>query len=156
MPKGVYDHKHIKPKVYPAEMVAAVRELYDGGMTIREVADALGSTQKVIYRLMTNHNIPRRTPAKRHQAGPANHMWRGADAGYQALHLRVAAERGKPSHCEWCGATKGRFEWANLTGDYVDVLDYERLCASCHRFYDAARRRTTGRRTMPAVGGDAR
>jgi hypothetical protein len=155
VPKGVYPHTHIKPKVYPPEMVERVRSLYGEGLTIGEVAHAMGATPKVIYRLMTNHGIPRRKPAKRHQQGAANHAWRGDAAGYQALHLRVAAERGKPSCCEWCGKTDGRFEWANLTGDYADVNDYDRLCAACHRLYDAARRRETGRRTMP-IGGGAR
>jgi hypothetical protein len=77
-------------------------------------------------------------------------MWRGDAAKYQALHIRVEAARGKPQHCSECGATKpGRYEWANLTGDYADVNDYARMCVSCHRRYDAARRAATGERTSP-------
>lgn len=149
MPKGVYDHKHIKPKVYPTETVETVRRLYESGLTIREVAEEMGSTPKVVYRVMRNHDIPRRSAARRDQTGDRNHMWRGSQARYAALHLRVAAARGKPSLCAWCGETEGRFEWANVSGAYEDVSDYERLCCSCHRFYDAGRRRETGRRTMP-------
>lgn len=133
------------PKVYPAEMVERVRHLYlDEGMSQIEVAAELGTTLKVIYRLMLNHEIPRRKQIKRHQSGPANDSWRGDGAGYKALHLRVSSQRGKPSLCAWCGKTDGRFEWANISGDYHDIYDYERLCASCHRNYDAARRRATG------------
>ena len=91
----------------------------------------------------------RRVAAKRDQAGAANHMWRGDEAGYQALHLRVEAARGKPHECSKCGSTEGRMEWANLTGNYADVDDYARMCVSCHRNFDAARRRLTGRRTSP-------
>lgn len=69
--------------------------------------------------------------------GPANHMWRGDDAKYAALHLRVAAKRGTPDRCEHCGSTTAkRYEWANLTGRYEDVSDYVRLCVSCHRCMD--------------------
>ena len=48
-----------------------------------------------------------------------------------------------------CAATEGRMEWANLTGEYQDVTDYARMCVSCHRKFDAARRALTGRRTSP-------
>jgi hypothetical protein len=43
-------------------------------------------------------------------------------------------------------------EWANLTGNYADIDDYERMCVLCHRNFDAARRRATGRRTSPVRG----
>ena len=73
-----------------------------------------------------------------------------AEAGYQALHLRVESTRGKPKKCAFCQRTSGRFEWANMTGDYADVWDYIRLCVSCHRAYDAGRRAELGgERTSP-------
>lgn len=149
MPKGVYPHTHIRPKTYPAEMVETVRSMYASGHTQNEIGTALGVSQKVIYRLMVNHAIPRRIAAKRNQSGEANHMWRGDAAGYQALHLRVESVRGKPQLCEWCGNAEGRMEWANISGDYADINDYARLCVSCHRVYDAARRAATGERTSP-------
>jgi hypothetical protein len=155
MPKGVYPHTHLKPKVYPAEMVQTVTEMYAANHTQIEIAIVLGVTQRVIFRLMRNHKISARVPVKRDQTGAANHSWRGGQAGYQALHLRVAAERGQPFMCEWCGRSDGRFEWANLTGDYPNVNDYARLCVSCHRYYDADRRRVTGQPTMTLKAGDA-
>ncbi len=149
MPKGVYPHVHIKPRDYPAEIVAAVRRMYlDERMTVAEIQRALPAgfkAQRIVERY-----IPERRPAvKRDQSGSANDSWRGDTAGYGALHLRVAARRGKPSLCDRCGATEGRFEWANLSGRYEDINDYARMCVSCHRRYDAARRAETGRRTTP-------
>lgn len=140
-----------RPKVYPAVLVAEVERLYAAGRTQAEIAAQVGTTQKVIWRLMTNHEIAARVAAKRDQVGPANHMWAGDDAGYQALHLRVEAARGKPAACSRCGKDDPfcRYEWANLTGRYEDVEDYERMCVSCHRRYDAARRAATGEPTSP-------
>lgn len=141
MPRGA------RPKVYPADLVDRVRELYAAGCTQAEVAWLTGQTQKIIWNVMRRHGIATRVAAKRHQTGPANHAWKGDAAGYQACHLRVEARRGKPSRCERCGATDPglTYEWANLTGNYADPDDYERMCRSCHRRYDNARRQ----------GGDA-
>jgi hypothetical protein len=138
-----------KPKVYPADLVARVRTLYEAGHTQEEIAAELRLGRKVVYRLMINHEIPRRPSAKRNQAGAANNSWKGDAATYAAFHWRVVARHGKPSLCVKCGATEGRFEWANLTGDYANVADYERLCTFCHRRLDADRRRETGRSTSP-------
>ena len=138
-----------KPREYPAEIVELATSLYLGGAAIQEVQAALPPGNKA-QRILDRHCPDnRRRCAKRNQRGEANDSWRGDAAGYAALHLRVASARGKPSFCERCGATEGKFEWANLTGNYVDVEDYARMCVSCHRRYDAARRRETGRRTMP-------
>jgi len=63
-------------------------------------------------------------------------------AGYQAKHLRVQTLKGKPKKCEVCGTTNPTktYEWANLTGDFDNPKDYRRMCRSCHRNYDNARR----------------
>lgn len=137
-----------RPRVYPPEIVQLAIALYQGGSTVAEVQQALPPGFKA-QRILERHLPNRRRAVKRDQLGSANSSWKGADAGYKALHLRVAARRGKPSRCERCGTTRGRFEWANLTGKYDDVNDYERMCVSCHRKYDAARRAQTGRLTMP-------
>ena len=154
MPKGVYDRaaSNWRPKplaTYPPELVEKVRELYNAGHTMREVAAMTGTTQKVLTRLMPRHGIERRKAVKRNQSGAANHMWRGDEAGYQAMHLRVEAARGKPSVCSRCDATDPGliYEWANLTGHYEDVHDYARMCRSCHRQFDGVRRRQSGKPT---------
>ena len=161
MPKGIYDRDASAwtpppRKEYSPELVARVRELYEAGHTMREVAELAGTTVKVLQRLMSRHGIARRTSAKRDQVGEKNHMWRGDQAKYQALHLRVEAARGKPNRCSCCDTTdpSERYEWANLSGRYEDINDYARLCVLCHRRVDAARRAASGRRTSPPRGGD--
>lgn len=129
--------------MYPPELVSRVAALYASGMTQGEVGAAVGLSQKVIFNVMRRHGIEPRPAAKRDQRGERNHSWKGSDAGYKALHLRVQAERGTPSRCGRCGSTDDPgivYEWANLTGRYDDVFDYERMCRSCHRQYDAGRR----------------
>lgn len=155
MPKGIHNGpRGAKKKQYDIGLVAEVRRLYhEEGMTQVEVAAALGTTQKVIFNLMRRHEIPRRNRARRDQRGANNPAWRGDQATYAALHYRVEAARGKPKECGRCGCTDEamRYEWANLTGNYADVDDYERMCVFCHRQLDAGRRRELGRRTMVGV-----
>jgi hypothetical protein len=125
--------------------VAKVREMYAAGHTQAEIADATGLSQKVIWNLMRRHGIAARVAAKRNQRGAANHAWRGDDAGYAAMHLRVETSRGKPRLCEDCGSTTAKlYEWANVTGHYDDVNDYRRLCASCHKKFDGIIRNLRG------------
>lgn len=116
-----------------------------------ETAQMCGTTVKVLQRLMPRHGIARRPAIKREQRGPLNDSWKGDAAGYAALHLRVVVARGRPAGCQRCPATDAPrdYEWANLTGAYEDVLDYESMCVPCHRKFDAARRRLTGRGTIP-------
>lgn len=151
MPKGVYDHKHLVKKTYPAEMVAAVKEHYEAGMSQDELAEMLGVTQRVIWRLMLNHEIPRRKAIKRNQRGSNNDSWKGDDVTYSALHYRVYSLRGLPKFCEMCKTDEKsvRYEWANMTGKYNDPNDYQRLCVFCHRKLDKKRRDETGKRTSP-------
>ena len=132
MPSGA------KPKHYPQEQVERVRALYQDGMTQSEIATELGTTQKVIWKLMLRHDIPRRPQAKRDQRGQKNHMWKGDAAGYAAFHYRMTTLRGQPKKCEECGTDdpeKG-YEWASISGDFANPDDYRRLCRSCHHNYD--------------------
>ncbi len=86
-------------------------------------------------------------------AGPLNPSWKGDAAGYNAFHLRVVKLRGRPMHCTRCGTSDPAltYDWANLTGNYADPDDYERMCRSCHRWYDGARRLSERRRTVKAL-----
>ena len=107
-------------------------------MTQVEVATAVGLTQRVVWRLMRNHGIEARPSVKRDQRGANNSTWKGDNATYAAFHHRVEAARGKPDKCNRCGTTDeaATFDWANLTGNYQDIWDYERMCRSCHFTYD--------------------
>ncbi len=108
--------------------------LYESGMTQAEVAEELGTTQKVIWHRLKGAGYKCRVAAKRNQRGKNNDSWRGNDASYSAFHLRLQALRGKPQKCEVCGTvdTKKSYDWANLTGRYDDPGDYKRMCRSCH------------------------
>ena len=113
------------------------KELYGSGMTQKEVAVKLGTTQKVIYMRFKEIGYKCRVAKKRNQLGENNPNWKGNKADYKALHRRVEEIRGKPNKCEECETTKTkRYEWANISGNYSDVMDYKRLCKKCHHKFD--------------------
>lgn len=119
-----------------------IHDLYwNRRMTKQEVAAHLGLTIKVIETAMVKLAIPRRKAMKRSQGGASNSAWKGNAAGYKAMHARVERARGKPKRCEVCGTTRGGvvYDWANLSGDYNNPQDYQRMCRFCHRKYDHAR-----------------
>lgn len=66
--------------------------------------------------------------------------WKGDDVGYDALHRWVSNKLGKPTKCEHCGKDgliKYNIHWSNKSGEYKrDLLDWQRLCAKCHKNYD--------------------
>lgn len=68
-----------------------------------------------------------------------NKKWKGDKVGYRALHYWVERQLGKPKKCDFCEIeTKNRYHWANRSGKYLrDVSDWIRLCAKCHKTYDA-------------------
>lgn len=76
----------------------------------------------------------------RQASGPEHYAWKGSDAKYQALHMRVIRARGRADHCEWRderGCASRKYEWAHLHGtDPGDVQNYVSLCKSCHQWYD--------------------
>lgn len=101
-------------------------------------------TQKAVFNAMRRHGIKARNSAKRDQRGPKNHMWKGDEASYGAMHIRLYARFGRVNECSVCGTNDPSkwYDWANLTGRYEDINDYQRMCRSCHRQYD--KRRTEG------------
>jgi len=136
---------------YTKQEVNLVRakELYDSGMTQREVAKLLNTTQKVIWSRFKQEGIKCRIAKKRNQIGANNDSWNGDRAGYKALHYRVTNARGTPNKCEVCGTeTAKRYEWANITGNYADPEDYKRMCKSCHSKFDEVHKNF-------GVGGEA-
>jgi hypothetical protein len=128
-------------------MVERVRQLYDAGHTQAEIGAEIGVSQKVVWNLMRRHGIRARIAAKRNQVGKANSSWKGKDASYQAKHLRVSRQRGKPKKCEICKTTdKNRtYDWACVNGDFDDVFGYIRMCRSCHWKHDGTIKNIQGR-----------
>jgi hypothetical protein len=63
--------------------------------------------------------------------------WKGDAVGYHGAHARLYATRGKAGSCVW-GCEAAEYEWANLTGNYVDPEDFASMCVSCHQRFDGA------------------
>lgn len=120
-----------------------VRMYVSERQTQREIAAALQVSLKMVQTAMRRLQIAPRRATPRFQSGATSPSWKGGAAGYQAKHLRVQRLKGKPKACERCGTAHPRkhYDWANLTGNYDDPTDYQRMCRSCHRKYDNARRR---------------
>lgn len=77
------------------------------------------------------------------RSGEDNHNWRGEDVGYHGMHIRVRKQRGKADRCERCGAIDPalNYDWASLVDNPRNVDDFEPMCRSCHRKFDAERDR---------------
>lgn len=63
---------------------------------------------------------------------------------YGKAHYWIAKQLGKPCICWHCGLTDDnsrRFHWANKSEEYrLEIADWIRLCASCHKIYDNSRK----------------
>ncbi|MBT8448484.1 MAG: hypothetical protein KJO69_02285 [Gammaproteobacteria bacterium] len=115
-----------------------LKSLYEDGYTQQECANKMGVSRKVIYNAMKRLSISARVPKKSNQWGQQNHMWRGSEANLTCKHRRLYRAFGQPSKCDVCGTDDKNksYDWANLTGNYDDPLDFRRMCRSCHRHYD--------------------
>ena len=166
MPKGVYERtpaNRPKPRSYPDEIVALVRRLYlEDGLTVREVQAQLPPGYKA-QRIVERHIAARRPAAKRDQFGPRNASWKGDEASYAAVHLRLgsAAEHvcpcGAPA-AEWSyngGCSSERVSPANVRFCHHQSC-YVARCVPCHRDLDHGDLpRDASGRFLPR-GGDAR
>ena len=108
---------------------------------INEIAEKLNTTQKVIYNIFKRNNYKCRVAAKRDQFGDKNSSWKGNDVTYSAFHYRVQSKRGVANKCEVCGRSDNKtvYDWANISGNYEDIYDYNMMCRKCHRKYDKSR-----------------
>jgi hypothetical protein len=72
--------------------------------------------------------------------GPLHPRWKGEAVSYNGAHQRVHALRGHANHCEHCGATDPakQYEWASISKNYTDPMDYVQLCKKCHAQFDKA------------------
>ena len=121
-----------------------MKDMYDDkNMTYKEIGKAYNRDHVTIFKHMKKNGIVSRSTAKRNQTKENNSSWKGDKAGVDALHVRLQKERGKANKCEVCNGLSGSklFEWANLTGDYLDMNDYKMMCRSCHKKYDLKRRK---------------
>ena len=69
---------------------AAVRHMYENGMTQAEIANNLHVSQKVVWRFMNRHGIKARKAAKRNQLRENNASWKGGQhirQGYRMIYM---------------------------------------------------------------------
>ena len=69
-----------------------VKSMYESGGTQCEIAEALGVSQKVVWRFMKNHGIKARVAAKRDQEGEKNSYWRGGIVENGSGYILARAE----------------------------------------------------------------
>jgi len=68
--------------------------------------------------------------------GNCNPMWKGDDAGYEALHGYIKRRLPKPELCDQCHESEP-YDLANVSGEYKrDLPDWEWLCRKCHMIKD--------------------
>lgn len=129
-------NKYIKTPNPPKEVL---ENLYHGKMLSQsEVGIHFGVSQRIVFRWFRDLGIESRKPYKRNQIGPKNSSWKGDNATYAAFHYRVISARGRPQKCDVCGTADPDkvYDWANLTGAFHLIEDYERMCRSCHWTFD--------------------
>ena len=81
-------------------------------------------------RFITHHNF------RGSNKGENNPMWKGDEAGYNAIHAWVWRHKERTGVCDECGERRYT-QFANLSGLLLrDVNDYRELCAPCHRRFD--------------------
>lgn len=115
-----------------------LKEKYYSGMTITEISEFFKIGRKKVQNDIKLFGIKSRIAKPRNQLGENNKNWKGDGAGYSAGHLRKTKLDGQPKKCEVCGTNdpEKTYEWASLTGKYLDPEDYKRMCKSCHSKYD--------------------
>ncbi len=85
----------------------------------------------------------RLSPKTEFKRGNIPYNWKGDDVGYCSLHQWIYSKLGQPDTCEHCGKSglKGKeIDWANKDHKYKrNLIDWLRLCKSCHRTFDISK-----------------
>jgi hypothetical protein len=59
----------------------------------------------------------------------------GTITEYKRYHMRVTRKRGKASKC-MNGCISSMYHWANISGKFEDINDYQEMCPKCHNKFD--------------------
>lgn len=63
--------------------------------------------------------------------------WKGKQAKYRAIHMRIVRLKGKAKQCSVCGITNTRIHWANRNHKYtMNLKDWIELCVLHHNQFD--------------------
>ena len=108
---------------------------YRNAGRLDDLAEKLGRTKQFICRKAKSLGLTDMKSKRPYAETPGSNP-------YGKYHHRVRSERGKPLKCDVCGEDSPTtwYEWANLTGDYENTLDYLRMCRKCHRSHDKNRK----------------
>lgn len=135
--------------IYPAEMIEKIRSLYGIGYTVDEVAVAIGSTHKIVTRVMKRHGIVARNRAWRPRLPTGSHT-SNRDWYRQRRLETVTAMGGKCVRCAFDNPRalqidhiKGGGNTERMKGQSNSVAFYKRaieqngvnyqlLCANCN------------------------
>lgn len=115
-------------------------------MTQKDLGNFYGISTQTIGNLLKKFNLKPKSKATRNQTEENHHSWR-KDPSYRTLHKRVEFKRGKLNLCEECGTIDPdkKYEWANISGDYLNHHDFKRLCIDCHSKEHPRERDSVGR-----------
>lgn len=132
---------------YPQDIVDAVCNMYMSGMTVAEINEVAPAGYKV-QTILQRYLSERRPQAKRNQTGEQNSSWRGSNASYTAVHLRLKVLSGPASdhECVDCGKVADDWSYQNQCeeerrelnrGKYcTHVEHYRPRCRPCHHAFD--------------------
>jgi len=141
MPKGMYIHKsgYKRPPI-SEEWRNNLSEAHKGKIPWNKGLEGFLSGIKH-YRFGTHISEEMKIKISQSRKGKCSEnehwAWKGAYAGYRALHYRL----GKTSNCSMCGDVGGKHgcHWANISGKYDDKNDYICLCPKCHKDLDTGK-----------------
>jgi hypothetical protein len=107
---------------------------YKNKMSQKDMAGFYGVSLRCIQYQLSKHNIKSKTKGRRNQRGLNHNLWR-TNPSYRTIHKRVELYRGKPNYCDECKTTdyNKKYDWANISGNYLNVDDFRRLCVKCHK-----------------------
>lgn len=117
---------------------SAFIKFHSEGYTHQQLASEFRIGRKSVANAIKRLGLVPNKAAKRNQSGPNNDNWKGPSATLASKHKRLYRAFGQPSKCDVCGTEDPlkSYDWANLTGDYDNPKDFQRMCRSCHWKYD--------------------
>jgi len=103
-------------------------------------------TKKRFSEIAKNRIFSEKTKKKMSEShrGVKNHLWKGSNASYSAIHYWLYRNFGRPVLCEntECKMISKNFEWSNISGEYIRKRsDWQMFCKSCHKLYDLGRKK---------------
>jgi hypothetical protein len=105
---------------------------------------------------MRRHGSTDQPVTQRGTRGAANHLWRGDDVGYNAMHARIRSRLGsaRDRQCVGCGGPAHSWSYDHADPDErtatvqgmpraysIDITHYVPRCKRCHSTFDHSHHR---------------